>query len=343
MNTVVAKRVTDVVELELLDDADTSTERQAPAAPTKAENGSEREQAEVHPWRKGTDASSFTPKVRARQTTFVTSKDDALPAAPPNESVEAVSKAVNERESALENNGTDSAVAPVDPLARLAELGMGRPNAAALRPHLEYEPVTAVQDRLDQNLAQAIVDRDRDRSVGVEGPITTALHTGAIGTIAPRSLSKIAVIIGHDGKLAEFRIIETNREARGLYALSERVKTLLANRVVRVPSGRAMEFVYELESEVLLPSGRAPGLGVEVFGIPIKEAEEKSSKLSFLTPKLKFESLAEPDPERNGKVTQTPPQIGISFSLVGLDVDLVDIAAPERQVVRVRLLQQRVL
>src|SRR5690606_36295930 len=113
MNTVVAKRVTDVVELELLDDAESSTERQAPAAPMKAENGLEREQAEVHPWRKGTDASSSGPQVKARQTTLVTSKDDALPAAPANESVEAVSKAVNERESALENNGADSAVAPV--------------------------------------------------------------------------------------------------------------------------------------------------------------------------------------------------------------------------------------
>jgi hypothetical protein len=125
--------------------------------------------------------------------------------------------------------------------------------------------------------------------------------------------------------------------------LGERVKHLLANQKVRVPPGRAVEFIYELKSEVLLPSGRAPGLGVEVLGVPLKKAEEKSSKISILTPIVKFEPLVEPDPDRNGKVTQTLPQLSAGISVLGLDADPVDIAATARQVVHTRLLQQRVL
>lgn len=226
---------------------------------------------------------------------------------------------------------------------RLEALGIGKPNAAALQPYLTPQPLALAQDRLDQNLAQAILDADRDHSVGIEGPITNALHTGAMSTIEPRSLSKVAIIIGSDGKLVDFRILQTNRNARGLHALGERVKHLLANQKVRVPPGRAVEFIYELKSEVLLPSGRAPGLGVEVLGVPLKKAEEKSSKISILTPIVKFEPLVEPDPDRNGKVTQTLPQLSAGISVLGLDADPVDIAATARQVVHTRLLQQRVL
>lgn len=233
--------------------------------------------------------------------------------------------------------------ASTETLARLEALGIGKANAAVVQPYLSPQPVALAQDRLEQNLAQAILDADRDHSVGIEGPVTNALHAGAVGTVEPRSLSKVAVIIGSDGKLVDFRILQTNRNARGLHALGERVKQLLANQTVRVPSGRAVEFIYEVKSEVLLPSGRAPGLGVEVLGKPLKKAEDKSSKVSILTPVVKFEPMVQADPDRNGKVTQTLPQLSAGISVLGLDADPVDIAAAARQVVHTRLLQQRVL
>jgi hypothetical protein len=237
-----------------------------------------------------------------------------------------------------------SAPPAVSPADRLAALGYGAPNAAALQPLLNVAPAAIAEERLNLHLAQAIVDGDRDRSLGIEGPVTNALHTGAMGVVWPKSLSKIAITIGRDGKLADFRIIETNRDASALKALGERVKKLLANQTVRVPSGRAMEFIYEVKSEVLLPSGRAPGLAIEAFGIPLKEgSDEKSSKISILTPHLEFKSQSLPDPERNGKITQTPPQLVYGIDVLGINADPVDIAANARQVVRTRLIQQRVL
>lgn len=174
--------------------------------------------------------------------------------------------------------------------------------------------------------------------------MTKALHTAAMGVVVPKSLSKVIVTIGRDGKLADFRILETNRDARALAALGERVKHLLAAQTVKVPPGRAVEFIYEVKSEVQLPSGRSPGLAVEVAGIPVKKGrDEKSSKISILTPILKFESQSQPDPERNGKVTQTLPQLVYGISVLGLDADPVDLLAEERQVVHTRLIQQRVL
>lgn len=234
--------------------------------------------------------------------------------------------------------------ASATPLERLAELGYGAPHAAALQPYLDVKPLVAAQERLDQHLAQAILDHDRDHSLGIEGPVTNALHTAAMGVVVPKSLSKVIVTIGRDGKLADFRILETDRDARALAALGERVKRLLAAQTVKVPPGRAVEFIYEVRSEVQLPSGRAPGLAVEVAGIPVKKGrDKKSSKISILTPTLKFESQSQADPDRNGKVTQTLPQLVYGISVLGFDGDPVDLLANERQVVHTRLLQQRVL
>lgn len=245
-------------------------------------------------------------------------------------------------------NADDSASAgpPIPPAPRhtLAELGYGTTNGEAIKPYLRVDPIANAQNRLDQNLAQAIIDRDRDRSNGIEGPVTQALHLAAMAVVAPQSSSKIAIIIGSNGKLADIQVISTNRDARALANLGARLKTLLANQTVRVPNGRAVEFTYEIKSDVLLPSGRAPGLGVEVLGIPLKEGRaDNSSKISILTPKLNFESVSQPDPERNGKVTQTPPQAVVGFTVVGIDGDIVDLGANERQVVHTRLIRQRVL
>lgn len=230
------------------------------------------------------------------------------------------------------------------PVDRLAALGYGTPNKDVLRPLLDVAPSVVAEERLNQHLVQAIVETDRDRSMGIEGPVTNALHTAAMSVVVPTSLSKVVMAFGRDGKLADFRIMETNRGAGALKALEQRVKHLLANQTVRVPSGRAMEFVYEVKSEVLLPSGRAPGLAVEVLGIPLKAGRsEKSSKISILTPHLEFKSQSEPDPERNGKIAQTPPQLVWGMSVLGISADAVDIGAPERQVVHTRLIRQRVL
>jgi hypothetical protein len=230
------------------------------------------------------------------------------------------------------------------PRLSLAELGYGTPQPDALEPYLDVNITASAQSRLDQNLAQGVIDRDRDRSNGIEGPVTEALHKAAMAVVVPTSLSKIAIIVGGNGKLADVEIISTNRDARALATLSNRLKTLLANQTIRVPNGRAVEFIYEIKSDVLLPSGRAPGFGVEVLGLPLKTGRaDNSTKLSILTPKFKFGPVSEPDPERNGKVTQTLPQLSIGLSVVAIDGDLVDVGANERQVVHTRLIRQRVL
>jgi hypothetical protein len=165
-----------------------------------------------------------------------------------------------------------------------------------------------------------------------------------MAVVTPDSLAKVAIVIGSDGKVADFRVIETNQDARLLQEVGERLKGLIASQHVRVPSGRAVEFTYELRSEVLLPSGRSPGLEVSMFGLPVKPGRnKKSSKISILQPKIGFEPTSLPNPDKNGQLLQTPPQLVIGVTILGLDMDPVDIAAPARQVVHTRLLRQRVL
>jgi hypothetical protein len=230
------------------------------------------------------------------------------------------------------------------PSLSLADMGIGKPNAAALQPYLNMQPLAAAQERLDKSLAQAILDQDRDHSNGIEGPVTLALQTSAMAVVTPDSLAKVAIVIGSDGKVADFRVIETNQDARLLQEVGERLKGLIASQHVRVPSGRAVEFTYELRSEVLLPSGRSPGLEVSMFGLPVKPGRnKKSSKISILQPKIGFEPTSLPNPDKNGQLLQTPPQLVIGVTILGLDMDPVDIAAPARQVVHTRLLRQRVL
>jgi hypothetical protein len=233
---------------------------------------------------------------------------------------------------------------PERPKLSLSQLGIGERNADAILPYLNVASADAAEQRLNRHLAQATLDRDRNRSNGIEGPITRALSTGAMALVAPDSVAKVAVLIGSDGRVADFRIVESNQDARLLQELGERVKAMLANAPVRVPNGRAVEFTYELTSEILLPSGRAPGLGVTVLGIPLKSGHsEKSSRISILEPKLSVESTSLPDPDRNGQVTQTPPQIAVGITLIGINADPVDLGAKARQVIHARLIRQRVL
>lgn len=342
----------DALEVEILppdeQPAQVNVEADSPARaleaplPLPRESASATQASEPTPAAPTPIEAALGPATAAPETTPPTALGDQVASeSAPSANTETSSPGVGAPTGVSEGASPASSASPAD---RLAALGYGAPNAAALRPLLDVSPTAIAEDRLNLHLAQAIVDDDRDHSLGIEGPVTNALHTGAMGVVWPKSLSKVAITIGRDGKLADFRIIETNRDARALKALGERVKKLLANQTVRVPPGRAMEFVYEVKSEVLLPSGRAPGLAVEAFGIPLKEGrDEKSSKISILTPHLEFKSHSLPDPEHNGKITQTPPQLVYGIDVLGIDADVVDIGANERQVVRTRLIQQRVL
>lgn len=138
----------------------------------------------------------------------------------------------------------------------LADLGIGTHHAAVVAPYLKYDPLARAQERLDQTLAQGSLDADKAKSVGIEGPISKALHAAAMGVGVPTSSSKFSILIGSNGKLAHIEVLSSTQDDRMLTALSDRVKRLLADQVVRVPNGRPVEFIYELESKIVLPSGR---------------------------------------------------------------------------------------
>jgi hypothetical protein len=159
-----------------------------------------------------------------------------------------------------ETPGPSSAPAAAAPTRSLAELGYGKTLGATVSPYLEYAPLAAAQARLDRNLAQATLDRDRNRSQGMDGPFANALRQAAFAVVAPDSLAKVALIIDADGKLADFRIVSSNQDPALLRKLAEGVARELAWQRIRMPNGRAIEFIYEVKSEVLLPSGRPRGL-----------------------------------------------------------------------------------
>jgi hypothetical protein len=157
-------------------------------------------------------------------------------------------------------------------------------------------------------------------------------------------VSRVALVVGSDGKLADFRILGSNQNTAALNEVGKKLRLALESQPLRLPNGRPVEFTYELTSEVLLPSGRAPGVAVDVLGLPVKQGRHKKSQsISILKPRIGVVTPSVADIDRNGQVQKLPPALDVGVTILGLGFDPVDLGAQARQVVHARLLQQRVL
>ncbi len=224
----------------------------------------------------------------------------------------------------------------------LDDMGLGKSNPF-LGAIESPDAVALAEDRLERNMAQAILEHDQHRSLGAEGPVIRALTHSAMGASPPRSKARFLVVTNEHGYVGHVEVLSTNLGFNEWTSVAEKALAALSQIQLRAPEGRRLELILDVESKVALPSGRAPGKSVSVLGIPLSESEfEDSTKIEILSPKLKLEMVKVPKPGSSGE-TMEIPAIQVGITVLGVNGDLADVLAPARQVVHTKLVRQRVL
>ncbi len=225
----------------------------------------------------------------------------------------------------------------------LADAGFGERTPLILAPG-GADATAFAEDRLERSMAQAALDEDRSIGLGSHALITTAINQVATGLAPPRSKARMSVIADADGRIVAIEILEVDRDFGAWRKVADKTMTTLVGKRLTHKLARATRMVFEVESKVQLPSGRAPGANVTVLGIPIQSSgDEESTQVKILSPEVKVEMVEVLDPAESGGKSLKIPVPMIKMTVVGVDGDLVDIAAPARQVVHTRLVKQDVL
>jgi hypothetical protein len=252
--------------------------------------------------------------------------------------------------SAADRQAADPPTAEVEaadrerPRISLKDMGVDGPNPW-LVPRLEPPSRTQRAERdVERSIAQAMVEHDRHNgSGGGHGPLLRALSDAAFSRVPPRSKARLVAIADEQGRVVSIRVEQTNREFSKWQRVAERALASLAKTRLPLGIGHAVELTVEVESDVLLPSGRAPGAGVSVLGIPVKKKEHKNSgEVKLLDPSIKLQMVEVPNPAGGGGTIKLP-RIQVGMTLLGINADPTDIGAPARQVIKQRLVRQRVL
>ena len=184
---------------------------------------------------------------------------------------------------------TDSApnAPPGDgPQLSLDQLGVGT-NPFLPRPGSEPTEKPGRSSRgFRRSMAESIAKRDQQVGLGPEGPILKRLAEEIRQSeTAPNSKARFRARIDRHGKLVAFELLDATTDYRAWRSVAKRVLAALAGTELRVPkTGRGLNLDMSIDSRVQLPSGADPGLGVDLFGIPIKKGGgERAHRLSLLT------------------------------------------------------------
>jgi hypothetical protein len=234
-----------------------------------------------------------------------------------------------------ESAGSGEAAPNEGPSLSLEQLGVGT------NPFL---PDRAPTDKPQKNrtakfkraLATALVAADQRVGLGPEGPVLKRLEqeTRKSDTAASSS-ARFRATTDHAGRVTSFELIEASAD-RGVWsALAGRMLQALAGVTLRVPNtGHGVTMDLKVSSEMLLPSGAQPGMGVEVAGIDLKKAGGKNSaKLTLLKPRPHMEMRVVTLPDGR---TVSLPYIEI-MEYLNLAGDPVDIGKKAQRVVHARL------
>jgi hypothetical protein len=251
-------------------------------------------------------------------------------------------------EDALEPEAP-SAVAPPAPVEAesprisLAQAGYTQPSLWALPDARPESPRQQSERRLERNLAESAMRLDYQRSVGIEGPLVAAINHHAYGLAPPRSKAVISVLVNGDGKVTAVDVLEVNDGMDRWRQVSSKVLAALRRKKLRVPPGQRVELVFEVESKVLLPSGRKPQRGVSVLGMPLGPTDDKHEPMvRILEPHAGIEKVPVPKPGSPDEEIEIPT-LSLGIRILSVNPDPSDWLAHERQVVHTKLIRQRVL
>lgn len=223
--------------------------------------------------------------------------------------------------------------APVDEHLSLDALGIGENPFLGDAAKRIAEPPPAARG-IRRSLTDAIAKSDQARGLGPEAPLLARLEVETRGSDAPgNSTALFRATTDARGRLIGFELVEASAGAREYRLLAARVLEKLRDVRLRIPRGvRGVTMDLRVISHVELPSGRDPGLGVDLLGIPLKKpGGEKSPRVSILRIDPKGYKVELP----NGKTIALPSMpLG---QLLELDGDPVDIGAKAQRMVRAHL------
>ena len=196
--------------------------------------------------------------------------------------------------------------------------------------------------KLQLSMQQATVVRDGELGLGPEGPILVALRQQASASLAPNNGQALFLATVDSAGAVRLRLLEANGGLAQWQAVAERAAAALAGRLLELPlDTRGLELEIRVASRVQLPSGRDPGLAVDLLGQRLKEGQGKnSSSISLLEPTLKVEEQEVPMPSGD---TIELPKFAIGLNLLGLNFDPVDIGAKSARLVHVQVVRRRAL
>jgi hypothetical protein len=232
------------------------------------------------------------------------------------------------------------------PTLSLEQLGItpGRVGRAIL-PHRRVPAARSSAGRsLQQSMASDLQASDRERGLGVHGPLIAAFEAAARTESTPANgRAQFLVGVDEQGRVVSVEVLEVTSEYRAWQRAARRARRALIGNRVRLPEGaKGVQMRLEIASRVQRPSGLDPGLEVSLFGIPLKRAEgERPSRLEMFDPIPKLDWVEVPDPG-TGEMRKLP-QVQISFVPLALGFDPADIGAPTRRVVEGRVVDVNVL
>lgn len=233
------------------------------------------------------------------------------------------------------------------PLA-LSQLGVGGPNRFLTAPPLARggERPSAAESAardVERSMAQSRADHDRGVGLGPEGPLLAAVEAEIMASALPlNGKASFDATFDARGALTALVIVSTDGDRSGWETVAASLRRKLGGKPGRAVGAAGMLSRVEVDTALKMPSGRDPGLEVEILGgVPLKKAPKESkhpSKIVILDPIPKVHMVPVDD---EGKVRLPVPQVGVT--VLGIDGDPVDIAALARRVVHARVTSQRVL
>jgi hypothetical protein len=156
----------------------------------------------------------------------------------------------------------------------LDQLSIGKPNLHTLPGIEPTQPVARAEHGLERNLAQGALEADKQRSMTPDVWISRVINQSATGLAPPRSVATISVVLDGNGKVTSAHVLQANSGFELWKRVALRSQNELSARRLHNPVGRPLKLTFEVESKVQLPSGRSPGTGVSVLGIPLEEPEQ---------------------------------------------------------------------
>ncbi len=116
-------------------------------------------------------------------------------------------------------------------------------------------------------LQEALDAHDRKVGLGFSGPVVTAFHAAVAQPTAPQTGSAtFEAIIDASGRVTDVQVLSVNGEMDKWLAVARQVLAALRARVLRTPVGQGVAVVVAVQSRHQLPSGAAPGRGIEMKG-----------------------------------------------------------------------------